>query len=57
MMTVSPKTMPYHKYTDVRDNGGELSDLESVTENVLMNLRKLYRHSIVADFNGKSIYR
>lgn len=51
---ITKVTMPYHKYTDVRDNGGELSDLESVTENGVTYLRKLYKHSIVADFNGKS---
>ncbi len=51
---ITKVTMPYHKYADIRDNGGELSDLESVTENGVTYLRKLYKHSIEADFNGKS---
>ena len=51
---VTKVTMPYHKYGDIRDNGGVLSDLESVTEDGVTYLRKLCKHSIEADFNGKS---
>lgn len=50
---VTKVTMPYHKYADIKDNGGELSDLESVTENGITYLRKLYKHSLTANFNGE----
>lgn len=47
-------TMPYHKYSDIKDNGGEISDLENEVSADKTYQRKLYKHSITAEFNGKA---
>lgn len=50
---ITKVTMPYHKYANVQDKGGTMSDLEDETESGIMYQRKLYQHSISAEFNGK----
>lgn len=51
---VTKVTMPYHKYSDIKDNGGEISDLENEVSADKTYQRKLYKHSITAEFNGKA---
>ena len=51
---VSKQTMPYHYYSNIRDNGGVLEDMDSYEEGGYVYARKLYKHSITVDFGGKS---
>ena len=51
---VSKQTMPYHYYSNIRDNGGVLEDMDSYDEGGYVYARKLYKHSITVDFGGKS---
>lgn len=51
---ITKVTMPYHKYSDIVDNGGEISDLENEVSAGKTYQRKLYKHSITAEFNGKA---
>lgn len=45
--------MPYHKYTEIIDQGGEILDLDNANIDGKNYSRKSYHHSIVATFNGK----
>lgn len=50
---ITKVTMPYHKYSELRDNGGNLSDLDNAEVNGKVYQRKLYKHEISVAFNGK----
>ncbi len=50
---ITKVTMPYHKYSELRDNGGSLSDLDNAEVNGKVYQRKLYKHEISVAFNGK----
>ena len=50
---VTKVVMPYHKYSEIRDNGGSLFDLDNSKENGKNYLQKLYKHSLTVVFNGK----
>lgn len=50
---VTKATMPYHKYSEITDLGGDMDDLDIITEDEQLYERKHYLHSIVARFNGR----
>lgn len=50
---ITKVTMPYHKYSELNDKGGSLSDLENAEINGKTYQRKLYKHEISVAFNGK----
>lgn len=46
-------TMPYHKYSNIKDNGGEVTELDDETTAEGVYKQKMYKHTILAEFNGK----
>lgn len=50
---ITKVVMPYHKYSELKDKGGSLSDMENAGINGKNYQRKLYKHEISVAFNGK----
>ena len=51
---VTRQIMPYHYFSNIRDNGGVLEDADSYVDGDYAYARKIYRHSITVDFGGES---
>lgn len=50
---ITKVVMPYHKYSELKDKDGSLSDMENAAANGKTYQRKLYKHEISVAFNGK----
>ncbi len=50
---VTNQTMPYHRYENIVDKGGNFTDLETLNDGDYVYARKLYQHIIEVTFNGK----
>ena len=48
------QTMPYHRYSKITDKGGEFVDMESIVDGNYAYFRRLYRHTINVECNGKN---
>ena len=46
--------MLYHRFSNIRDNGGVLEDADSYDDGEYAYARKIFRHSITVDFGGES---
>ena len=51
---VTRQVMPYHYYSNLRDNGGALEMADSYVDGEYAWARRIYRHSISVDFGGET---
>ena len=50
---VTEQQMPYHRYENIVDKGGSLTDLDPLNDGDYVYARKLYQHVIEVTFGGK----